>query len=110
MKSEKYTLELTTLFDSNADVTFRIKPIIEFLTEEARISFGENVLDLIARRADYGELKDMKCKVEVTHKSADGTASLGYARVPALRYGTGEEVFRQAMLTALNGEIPQLYS
>lgn len=109
MKPEEYTLELTTLFDSNADVTFRIEPPIELLTEEARVAFGEIVLDLIARRADYGELKEMKCKVEITHNSADGTASLGYARVPALRYGTGEEVFRQAMLTALNGEIPELY-
>lgn len=52
----------------------------------------------------------MKCKVEITHNSADGTASLGYARVPALRYGSGEEVFRQAVLTALNGKLPKLYS
>lgn len=109
MTPRKYTLELTTLFDSSADVTFRIEPPVEFLTEEARVAFGENVMDLIARRADYGELKDMRCKVEVTHNSADGTASLGYARVPALRYGTGEEVFKDAMLTALNGEMPDLY-
>lgn len=110
MDTQKYTLELTTLFDSSADVTFRIEPPIRFLTEEARVSFGAVVLDLIARRADYGELQEMDCKVEVTHNSADGLASLGYARLPALRYGSGEEVFKQAVLTALNGEVPNLHN
>ena len=108
MTSTEYSLELTTLFDSSSDVTFRIEPPVSFLTEEARIAFGKNVINLIARRADYGELEGSK--VEITHNSADGTASLGYARVPALKYGTGEEVFKQALLVALNGEYPNLYS
>lgn len=107
MPQQEYSLELTTFFDSSADVTFRIEPPVQFLSEEARVAFGQNVIDLIARRADYGELEGSK--VEVTHNSADGTASLGYARVPALRYGTGEEVFKQAMLAALNGTYPNLY-
>lgn len=107
MTSSEYKLKLTSVFDPNADVTFRIEPPVEFLTEEARIAFGENVIRLIARRADYGEMEGSK--VELTHNSADGSATIGYARVPALRYGTGKEVFYQGLLHALNGYSPQLY-
>lgn len=103
----EYTLELTSAFDSNSDVTFKIEPPVKFLSEEARHVFGENVIRLIARRADYGELEGSK--VELTHDSADGTATIGYARVPALRYGTGKEVFYQGLLLALNGYDPELY-
>lgn len=103
----KYTVELLTVFDPNADTTFRIEPPVRFLTEEARVAFGRNVIDLICRRANYGEMAD--AKVELTHDSADGSATMGYARVPALRYGTGEEVFLQGLLLALNGEKPNLY-
>jgi len=107
MKYQEYKLELTSVFDPNADVTFRIEPPVKFLTEEARVAFGENVIRLIARRADYGELEGSR--VELTHDSADGIATIGYARVPALRYGTGKEVFYQGLLHALNGNSPQLY-
>ncbi len=107
-EQQQYTVELTTLFDSSQDVTFRVKPPVRFLTEEARKDFGENVIRLISRRADYSEMSD--ARVELTHNSADGTATLGYARVPALRYGTGKEVFIQGLLVALNGEYPDLYS
>lgn len=107
MTNPEYKLTLTSIFDPNADVTFRIEPPVSFLTEEARLMFGENVIRLIARRADYGELEGSR--VDLTHNSADGTATIGYARVPALRYGTGKEVFYQAMLLALNGDNPQLY-
>lgn len=106
MSNTKYTVELLTVFDPNADSTFRIEPPVQFLTEEARVAFGKNVIDLICRRADYGEMAD--AKVELTHNSADSTATLGYARIPALRYGTGKEVFLQALLLALNGEYPAL--
>ena len=107
MTDPEYKLKLTSVFDPNADVTFRIEPPVKFITEEARVAFGNNVIRLIARRADYGELEDSR--VELTHDSADGTATIGYARLPALRYGTGKEVFYQAMLLALNGDDPQLY-
>lgn len=102
-----YKVELTSVFDPNSDTTFRIEPPVKFLTEEARQAFGINVLRLIARRADYGELSD--ATVELTHDTADGDATVGYARVPALRYGTGKEVFLQGLLLALNGEYPNLY-
>ncbi|MDB5181635.1 MAG: hypothetical protein JWP13_398 [Candidatus Saccharibacteria bacterium] len=105
---QEYTVELTTLFDANEDVTFRIEPPVRFLTEEAREAFGKNVIRLISRRADYGEMGD--ASVQLTHNSAGETATLGYARVPALRYGTGKEVFLQGLLVALNGEYPDLYS
>lgn len=107
-RKQEYTVKLTTLFDSSQDVTFRIEPPVEFLTEEARKAFGQNVIRLISRRADYGEMSD--AQVELTHNSADGSATLGYARVPALRYGAGKEVFLQGLLVALNGEYPDLYS
>lgn len=107
MNNMEYKLELTSVFDPNSDVTFRIEPPVRFLTEEARKAFAENALRLIARRADYGELEG-SC-VELTHNSADGTATIGYARVPALRYGTGKEVFYQGLLLALNGSSPNLY-
>ncbi len=107
MTTARYSLELTTLFDSSADVTFRIEPPVRFLTEEARVAFGQNIVHLIARRA--GDEAVQSSRVEITHDSADGTATIGYARVPILRYGTGEEVFKQAVLVALNGEYPDLY-
>ena len=107
MTNQEYKLNLTSVFDPNADVTFKIEPPVRFLTEEARVAFGENVVRLIARRMDYGELEGSK--VELTHDSADGSATIGYARVPALRYGTGKEVFYQGLLLALNGESPTLY-
>lgn len=107
MTNPEYKLTLISVFDPNADVIFRIEPPVRFLTEEARAAFGENVIRLIARRADYGELEG--ARVELTHNDADGTATIGYARVPALRYGTGKEVFYQAMLLALNGDDPRLY-
>lgn len=107
MTTPEYRLELTSVFDPNADVTFRIEPPVKFLTEEARVAFGESVIRLIARRADYGELEGST--VELTHDSADGTATIGYARVSALRYGTGKEVFYQGLLHALNGYSPRLY-
>lgn len=107
-KKPIYTVELTTVFDASQDVTFRIEPPVRFINESARKAFGENVIRLISRRADYSEMSD--ARVELTHDSADGTATLGYARVPALRYGTGKEVFLQGLLVALNGEYPDLYS
>ncbi len=111
MPEQEYTLILTSVFDPNADVTFRIEPPVKFLTEQARVSFGQNVIDIIARRADYGELMnpDQPSKVELTHDTADGTATIGYARVPALHYGSGKEVFYQGVLQALNGQTPKLY-
>ncbi len=45
----------------------------------------------------------------LTHDSADGSATHGYARLPELRYGMGKEIFTQALFTALNGTIPPLY-
>ena len=105
---EQYRVELTTVFDPNQDVTFRVEPPVRFLTEEARQAFSRDVVGLIARRAKYEEMAD--ARVELTHDSADGSATIGYAKVAALRYGTGEEVFRQALLLALNGEYPDLYS
>ena len=107
MSQSEYKLVLTSVFDPNSDVTFRIEPPVKFLSEQARRVFGENVIRLIGRRADYGELQDSK--VELTHDSADGAATLGYARVPALRFGTGKEVFYQGLLLALNGYDPELY-
>ena len=107
MTKSEYQLELTSVFDPNADVTFSITPPVKFLTEEARVAFGKNVIRLIARRADYGEIEGSR--VELTHDSADGSATIGYARVPALRYGSGKEVFYQCLLLALNGHNPQLY-
>lgn len=107
MSNQEYKLELTSVFDPNSDVTFRIEPPVKFLTEEARVAFGENVVRLLARRADYGELEGSR--VELTHDTADGSATIGYARVPALRYGTGKEVFYQGLLLALNGTSPELY-
>ncbi len=106
--NHEYTVELTTLFDSSQDVTFLIRPPVQFLTEEARCAFGQNVIHLISRRADYGEMAS--AIVNLTHNTADGKATVGYAKVPALRYGTGKEVFLQGLLTALNGENPNLYS
>jgi hypothetical protein len=107
MSNSEYKLELTSVFDPNNDVTFKIEPPVRFLTEQARKTFGQNALRLIARRADYGELEG-SC-IELTHDSADGSATIGYARVPALRYGTGKEVFFQGLLLALNGRTPDLY-
>ena len=107
MSNVEYKLELTSVFDPNSDVTFRIEPPVTFLTEESRKAFGENALRLITRRADYGELEGSR--IDLTHNSADGTATVGYARVPALRYGTGKEVFYQGLLLALNGYSPNLY-
>lgn len=111
MSEQEYKLILTSVFDPNADVTFRIEPPVKFLTEGARVAFGHNVIDIIARRADYGELLDpaKPSKVELTHDTADGAATIGYARVPALHYGTGKEVFYQGVLQALNGQAPRLY-
>jgi hypothetical protein len=108
MSAQEYSVHLLTVFDPNADTTFRIEPPVKFITEEARQSFGQNVIDLISRRADYGEMSD--AKVEITHDSADGAGTIGYARIPALKYGTGREVFLQGLLLALNGEHPSLYS
>ncbi len=107
MTNQEYKLTLTSVFDPNADVTFRIEPPVKFQTEQARVAFGESVVRLIARRVDYGELEGSR--VELTHDSADGSATLGYARLPALRYGTGKEVFYQGLLLALNGHNPTLY-
>lgn len=108
MPKPEYTVELLTLFDSSQDVTFRIEPPVKFLTEEARRAFGENVISLISRRTGDGDMTDSI--VELTHDTADGSATLGYARVPVLRYGTGKEVFLQGLLLALNGDYPDLYS
>ncbi len=107
MAGLEYKLELLSVFDPNEDVLFKIEPPVRFLTEEARVAFGGNVINIIARRTGHEELGESR--VEVTHDSADGTATLGYARVPVLRYGTGKEVFYQALLEALNGKRPQLY-
>jgi hypothetical protein len=107
MTQPEYSVQLLTVFDPNADTTFRVEPPVQFVTEEARQAFGQNVIELISRRADYGELST--AKVELTHDTADGTGTIGYARVPALKYGTGKEVFLQGLLLALNGEYPSLY-
>ena len=111
MPEQEYKLFLNSVFDPNADVIFRIEPPVKFLTEEARLAFGKNVIDIIARRANYGELMDpdRPSKVELTHDTPDGSATIGYARVPALHYGTGKEVFYQGVLEALNGHKPKLY-
>lgn len=103
-----YKITLTTLFDSSQDVTFSVEPPVKFVTEGARIALGQNVIDLICRRADPAEM--VGARVEFTHDSPDGSATIGYAKVEALRYGTGEEVFLQAMHVALNGVYPDLYS
>ena len=105
--NKEYTIRLMTLFDSSQDVTFKVEPPIRFVSDEARIAMGQNVIRLIGRRADPSEL--CGAVVEFTHDSADGSGTLGYARVEALRYGSGEEVFRQAVLVALNGTYPDLY-
>ena len=103
-----YEITLTMLFDSSQDVTFRVEPPVKFVTEEARLALGQNVISLICRRADPAEM--VGAKVEFTHDSPDGSATMGYAKVEALRYGSGEEVFLQAMYVALNGAYPDLYS
>ncbi|MGB4758955.1 MAG: hypothetical protein WBP26_02770 [Candidatus Saccharimonadales bacterium] len=48
-------------------------------------------------------------RLEITHDLPDGTASVGYAQVGQLRYGSGKEIFTQALLLALNGTVPNLY-
>lgn len=104
-----YSIKLKSLSDATCDVTFDIRPPVEFLTEEARQSFGANVLNLVSRRADQSDAMLESGIVNVTHNSPDGTSSLGYAKIESLRYGSGKEIFIQAILTALNGEAGNLY-
>lgn len=105
MIGEPYSVEIKSLADSTCDVVFAVEPPIEFATEEAREVFGNNVLQLVARRAGQEALEGAVC--EVTHV-AEGQ-SMGYAKIETLRYGSGKEIFTQALLLALNGSYPDLY-
>lgn len=109
MTGAPYSIEIKSLSDATCDVVFEIRPPVEFLTEEARLSFGTNVLHLVSRRADERDDVLASGIVDVTHNSPDGTSTLGYAKIESLRYGSGKEIFTQALLTALNGEVEDLY-
>lgn len=105
-----YSVNIKSSSDATCDVVFEIRPPVSFLTEEARIAFGQNVLHLINRRADDANNVLEAGRVEITHNLPNQGASVGYARIDALRYGSGLEIFTQALLLALNGEVPNLYS
>ena len=109
MLGAPYSIELKSLSDATCDVVFEIRPPVEFITEEARQSFGSNVLHLVARRADERDDVLKSGIVSVTHNSPDGVSMLGYAKIESLRYGSGKEIFTQALLLALNGEVCELY-
>jgi hypothetical protein len=109
MIGSPYAVELKSLSDATCDVVFEVKPPIEFLTEEARQAFAKTVLHLVARRADTRDEVLSTGLVEVTHNTHDNESSLGYAKIESLRYGSGKEIFVQALLTALNGEDAHLY-
>lgn len=109
MNESQYSIKLRSLSDATCDVIFEVTPPIEFVTEQARQVFGSNVLHLVARRADQRDEVLNSGIIEVTHNSPDGVSSLGYAKIESLRYGSGKEIFTQALLTALNGEVGNLY-
>ena len=106
---DPYSVEIRSLSDAACDVVFEIQPPVCFVTEEARHAFAQNVLHLINRRADERDRVLETGSVEVTHDLPDGSASVGYARIESLRYGSGKEIFTQALLLALNGDVPNLY-
>jgi hypothetical protein len=104
-----YAVNLRSLSDATCDVVFEIIPPVCFVSEEARRAFGANVIHLVCRRADDRDDVMKHGIVEVTHNTPDGYSSIGYAKIASLRYGSGKEIFTQALLTALNGEVPNLY-
>lgn len=109
MHGEPYSVDLRSLSDSSCDVVFEITPPVEFITEEARRTFGSNVLHLVCRRVDDPAEVMNSGIVEVTHNTPHGRSSMGYAKIETLRYGQGVDIFTQALLTALNGESVDMY-
>lgn len=109
MTANRYSVELKSLSDATCDVVFEITPPIKFVTEEAREAFGKNVLHLVCRRADERDNVLALGMVNVTHDSPDGSSTIGYAKIESLRYGSGKEIFIQALHMALHGEIGELY-
>lgn len=97
-----YHVEITNCDDSCANALFRIEPPIVFTTEEARQDLGDVVMQLIGRRVAAELLSG--ATINFTHESADRLATQGYARIPALRYGSGKFILEQALYLALNGE------
>ncbi|MEX0748587.1 MAG: hypothetical protein WD467_00250 [Candidatus Saccharimonadales bacterium] len=110
MIGKPYAVELKTLDDSSCDVVFEIRPPVEFISEEARKAFGRTVLMLINRRADTRDQVLDDGMVEITHDKPNGESTMGYAKIKTLRYGSGKEIFTQALLLALNGDAPDLYA
>ncbi len=104
-----YGVHIKSLVDSRCDVVFEVRPAIDFISEEARIDFGKHVLHLVNRRADERDKVLQNGECAITHNLPDRSASVGYAKIETLRYGSGKEVFVQALLMALNGEVPNLY-
>ncbi len=109
MIGEPYSVEIRSLSDATCDVVFEIIPPVQFVTEEARHAFGSNVLHLVCRRADDRDDVMEDGLVEVTHNTPNNYSSMGYAKINSLRYGSGKEIFTQALLTALNGNVSNLY-
>jgi hypothetical protein len=110
MTGHPYSVEIKSLSDANCDVVFSVTPPIEFATEESRQALSRTVLNLVCRRADQRDDVLNTGIVEFTHDLPSGNCTMGYARIKTLRYGSGNEIFTQALLTALNGEHPDLYS
>ena len=104
-----YGVRIKSLVESRCDVVFEVHPAIDFISEEARIDFGRHVLHLVNRRADERDKVLQNGECAITHNLPDKSASVGYAKIESLRYGSGREVFVQALLMALNGEVPNLY-
>ncbi|NCU31240.1 hypothetical protein EOM57_05650 [Candidatus Saccharibacteria bacterium] len=109
MIGKPYSVEIRSLSEATCDVVLEIKPAVDFVTEEARKVFGNNVLRLVCRRADSRDDVMSTGIVEVTHNTPNHESSIGYAKIESLRYGGGKEIFTQALLTALNGESDDLY-
>lgn len=109
MIGHDYEIRIDSLNDATCDVVFEIRPPVVFASEESRLAFCRNILHLINRRADERDKVLEEGVFEITHNSSDNSSSLGYAKIESLRYGSGIEIFTQALHTALNGHIPNLY-
>lgn len=98
-----YIVELTNVYDSCADALFTVEPPVRFIDERAQQIFGETVLSLVARRSSIEDVEPGS--VTITHANAEGTKTLGYAKLPGLQYGSGANILKEAITLALNGNL-----
>lgn len=100
MSGNVYSVEVSNWDDLAANATFRIEPAVRFIHEGAQRGFGKAVIHLIQREVTSTGKEGF---VEVSHHTPEHDATIGFAHLPVLRHGTGQEILQNALLTALNG-------